>query len=167
MTTIDNTPASTHLVFNLSLMMTSEGTLKEIYVKTTVSTLDNKTTLQTIIVVVMSNERICSTVRTVVAATVIEYVTHTLLQYQVLIDRVTHAAYLASVLGGASPDHPDPFDEHLAESVDHLESSFEVFISDKRRNNIYTTGDSTDIVTTYLDREIFPSKGGLTTGCRL
>ena len=92
MTTIENTPASARRVFNLAPTMTSEDALKEMHAKTAGSTLANKTTLQSIIVVVMSYERICSTARVVAAAAGIAYLPHLLLQYQALIDRVSHAA---------------------------------------------------------------------------
>jgi hypothetical protein len=45
---------------------------------------------------------------------------------------VNHTAYLVTVVEGAPSTYPDSFDEHLEEDVDDLESSFEVFISDKR-----------------------------------
>ena len=150
MTTIENTPASARRVFNLAPTMTSEDALKEMHAKTAGSTLANKTTLQSIIVVVMSYERICSTARVVAAAAGIAYLPHLLLQYQALIDRVSHAAYLTAVLVGAPPAHTEPCDEHLAEAVDDLESSFDVFISDKRWNNVYTAGRGSVIATANL-----------------
>ena len=85
-------------MFALSPLMTSDDSIKEMHVKTGGSTLVNKTTLQAMIVVVMSHECICSTVRTVAAAAGVVHVTHTMLQYQDLIDRITHAAYITVVL---------------------------------------------------------------------
>jgi hypothetical protein len=87
------------------------------------STRLNKTTLQAIIVVVMSYERICSTARAVAASAGVAYVPHTLLQYQALIDRAAHAVYLTAVLAGPAPAYPDPFNEHFAEAVDDFFSA--------------------------------------------
>ena len=150
MTTIAITPA---LVFDLSPLMTSEDALKEMHAKAAGSTLVNKTTLQTIIVVVMSYERICSTDRAVAASAGVTYVSHTLIQYQVLIDRVAHTVYLAAVLVGPAPAYPDPFDEHLAETVDDLQYSFDAFVVDKRYNNIYSTGDTVTIAVVNVAQE--------------
>ena len=133
MTTTENAPA---LIFALSPLMMSDDTLKEIHVKTTISTLSNKTTLQVIIVVVMSYERICSTARTVAAAAGVVYVTHTLVQYQTLIDRITHATYIDTVLVGVPHAHVDPFGEDLAEAADDLQCSFDGFIAHNHYNNV-------------------------------
>ena len=66
--------------------------------KTSDSTLVTKTTRQAIIVVVMSYDHICSTVRAVTVVTIVDYVSHTMLQYQVLIDRIEHVGYIPTVL---------------------------------------------------------------------
>ena len=98
----------------------------------------------------MSYERICSTVRVVVPVTGITYVPHTLIQYQTLIDRVSHTSYFVTVIEGPPPDQPDLYDEHLTETDDDLDSSFEVFISDKRWNNNYTSGNVVVVSTVNL-----------------
>ena len=92
--------------------------------------------LQVIIVVVMSYERICSTARTVAAAAGVVYVTHTLVQYQVLIDHITHATYIDTVLVGVPHAHVDPFGEDLAEAADDLQCSFDGFIAHNHYNNV-------------------------------
>ena len=127
----------TALVFALTPLMSSEEALKEVHAQVAASTLVNKPTLQAIIVVVMSYERICSTARAVAAAAGAAYVPHTLPQYQALIDRVQHAAYIAAA---PPPAHADLFDEHLADAADDLQGAFDAFIADKRFNNIYTAG---------------------------
>ena len=133
MTTTENAPA---LIFALSPLMMSDDALKEIHAKTTISTLSNKTTLQVIIVVVISYERICSTARTVASAAGVVYVTHTLVQYQDLIDRITHTAYIDTVLVGVPHAHVDPFGEDLAEAADDLQCSFDGFIAHNHYNNV-------------------------------
>jgi hypothetical protein len=61
------------------------------------------------IVIVMVFESVFTTARAVAAAAGAVY--HTLLQYEAIIDRTAHAAYLLAVAVGAPPAVPDPFDE--------------------------------------------------------
>ena len=107
----------TALVFALTPLMSFDETLKEVHAQIAASNLVNKPTIQAIIVVVMSYERICSTGRAVAAAAGLAYVSHKLLQYQTLMDHTEHADYITVV---PPPAHADTFDEHLADAADDL-----------------------------------------------
>ena len=94
-----------------------------------------------------------STFRTVTVTTGVDYVPHTMLQYQVLIDRIEHVGYIPTVLEGAPPAHGDPSDEHFVESADDLQCSFDGFIE----HNCTTT--STPLETRVLSTsQILPTK---------
>ena len=146
----------TVLVFSLTPLMSSEEELKEVYDQVETSTLVNKPTLQAIIVVVMSYERICSTARAVASAAGAAYVPHTLTQYQALIDRAQHDTYIAAA---PSPVHADFFDEHLADAADDLQGAFDAFIADKRFNNIYTAGGAGAINTANIAQQARIDRG--------
>ena len=94
--------------------MTFEDSIKEVYSKTVSSTHPFKMTIQSIIVIVMDFERVCTTARAFATAHGLVFVPFTLLQYEALIDRATHTAYVLTVAGGAVPADPDPFVENLA-----------------------------------------------------
>ena len=53
--------------------------------------------MQAIIVVAMAFESVSSTARALASAAGVEYIPHTLLQYQELIDRSVNAVYLGCV----------------------------------------------------------------------
>ncbi len=86
------------------------------------------------IVIFMVYETVCSTARSTVAAAGLPYVPHNLPQYEALIDRNDHTAYLLVVATatGAVMVVPDPFVLKLAESHDDLTITIDIFISDKK-----------------------------------
>ena len=116
----------TAIAFALNPLMSGDEALKEMHAQIAASNSGNKATMQAILVVVMSYERICSIARADAAAAGVDYVPHTLAQFQALIDRAEHAAYIAAA---PPPAHADPFDEHLADAADDLQGSFDAFIA--------------------------------------
>ena len=106
----------TAIAFALNPLMSGDEALKEMHAQIAASNSSNKATMQAILVVVMSYERICSIARADAAAAGVDYVPHTLAQFQTLMDRAEHAAYIAAA---PPPAHADPFDEHLADAADN------------------------------------------------
>ena len=76
------------------------------------------------------------------------YIPHTMTQYLLFINRVTHQSYIAvvvtAVLAGVPPSaDPDPFSEPLADAHSELQSAFDEHIS---RNNCHIiNADSGDV----------------------
>ena len=72
-----------------------------------------KKTMLAMICITMTYEIICSTARSTCVVVVVVYIPHTLLQYLLLIDRVTHQVYIDAVAhargaGVGPPADPDP-----------------------------------------------------------
>jgi len=101
----------------------------------------------------MTFEQVCATARAFAAAHGLAFVTFTLLQYEALIDRAAHAAYVLTVAGGAVPADPDPFVESLAAAHDDLTGAFDCYITSKNWNFVYTAGGAATIVITNLDQQ--------------
>ena len=113
---------------------------------TNIGIMGGKATMQAMVVLVMSYERIFSIARAVAAQAGVDFVPLTMSQYLVLIDRVEHANYIAAVAAGNQPTHDDPFDDHLADATHELQASFEALIAEKRLNHIFTAGRAAAIL---------------------
>jgi hypothetical protein len=86
----------------------------------------------------------------------VDYVPHTLAQFQALMDRAEHAAYIAAA---PPPAHADPFDEHLADAADDLQGSFDAFIAHNRYNNVYTAGGAAAINAANVAQQLRIDRG--------
>jgi hypothetical protein len=72
----------TAIAFALNPLMSGDEALKEMHAQIAASNSGNKATMQAILVVVMSYERICSIARADAAAAGVDSVPHTLAQFQ-------------------------------------------------------------------------------------
>jgi hypothetical protein len=139
----------TALVFALTPKMPPTEVLNEMHsaiVSSNIGIMGGKATMQAMVVLAMSYERICSTARAVAAQAGRDFVPLKMPQYLALVDRSEHANYIAAVALGNQPAHDDPFDDHLADATDELQASFEALIAEKRLNHIFTAGGAAAIL---------------------
>jgi hypothetical protein len=94
--------------FDIQTKMTSDQAITEMHSKTVSSDHPHKSVIQVMICITMVYETVCSTTHSVATATARVYIPHTFAEYEALIDRAAHAAYILVALDAAMPV-PDPF----------------------------------------------------------
>jgi hypothetical protein len=122
--------------------------------------------MQAMICIAMAYETVCSTARSAAAAAARVYIPHTFAEYEALIDRAAHAAYILAALAAAMPA-PDPFNLKLAEAHDDLTGATDIFISDNKWNTVYTTGGAAAILAAQIAQQVKIDRGvaGLMKQC--
>ena len=99
------------------------------------------------ICITLTHESICSTARAAAAVLGVIYIPHTMTQYLLLIDRVSHQDYIVAVTtavlaGVAPPVYPNTFSESLASAHSELQCAFDEHISRNHWDIIHTGADT-------------------------
>ena len=91
--------------------------------------------------IAIAYENVCSVARAAAAAAGNAYVPPTLVEYEAMIDRPAHAAYViaAAVMGAVMPA-PDPYVAQLAEAHIEILTAIDVFVAGKHWNQVFNIG---------------------------
>jgi hypothetical protein len=141
--------------------MTSDQLITEMYSKTATSAHPFKEVMMDMICIAMAYETVCSTARSTASDAGNPYVPHTFVEYQTLIDRAAHAAYILADGAAAAGAVllPDPFVLKLAEAHDDLTVAIDGFITGVIKPVVFTTGDALVIAANQLAQQAKIDRG--------
>ena len=157
------------IIFDLQAKMTSDQVITEMYSKAATSAHAFKEVMMAMICIAMAYETVCSTARSAASAAGRAYIPHTFAEYQTLIDRAAHAAYIFAAAAAAAGAVllPDPFVLKLAEAHDDLTVAIDGFITGVIKPVVFTTGGALVIAANQLAQQAKIDRGvaGLMKQC--
>jgi hypothetical protein len=129
------------LFFPITPDMTSSQATTEMYSKEASSAHSSKLIMQAMIMITIAYENVSSVARAADAQLSNVYVPPTLVEYEAMIDRPAHAAYvLAAAVPGAVMPVPDPYVVQLAEAHVEILTVIDVFVPGKDWNQVFNIG---------------------------